>query len=107
MGVKVSSNILYINMDGDIDHHSAALLREESDMFFNREYIKEVIFDFERTKFMDSSGIGLIMGRYRQAKYSDAKVSLINIPDNIDRMLQMSGIYKIVDNIEKLNKKIS
>lgn len=94
-------------MEGDIDHHGASILREESDVVFNREYIKEVIFDFANIKFMDSSGIGLIMGRYRQAKYNDAKVSLINVPDNVDRMLEMSGIYRIIDNVEKKNNKIS
>lgn len=102
MSISVRNNKLYIDMNGEIDHHRAAILREESDRVLNREYVREIIFDFEGIKFMDSSGIGLIMGRYRQAGYNNAKVSLTNVPDNIDRMLQMAGIYGIIKDVDRI-----
>lgn len=102
MGVKLKGNTLLIDMEGDIDHHMAALLREESDEVLNRSYVREVVFDFARTKFMDSSGIGLIMGRYRQAGYNDATVSLVNVSAGIDRMLEMSGLYKIIKDVKRI-----
>ncbi len=89
-------------MSGDIDHHSAAVLREESDKVLEREYIKEIVFDFEGIKFMDSSGIGLIMGRFRQASYNNAKISLTNVPRYIDRMLEMAGIYSIIKDVHRV-----
>lgn len=103
MSVDVRNNKLYIKMCGEIDHHMASILREESDNILNRSYIKEIVFDFEGIKFMDSSGIGLIMGRYRQVGYNNGEVSLINVPRNIDRMLEMSGIYGIIKNVEREN----
>ena len=102
MSVETKNQKLYISMSGDIDHHSAAILREESDKILNREYIKEVVFDFNEIKFMDSSGIGLIMGRYRQASYNNAKVSLTNVPGSIDRMLEMAGIYSIIKDVHRV-----
>lgn len=102
MSVKLKGNTLLIDMEGDIDHHMAALLREESDEVLNRSYVREVVFDFARTKFMDSSGIGLIMGRYRQAGYNDATVSLVNVSVGIDRMLEMSGLYKIIKDVKRI-----
>lgn len=101
MSVEVRNNKLYINMSGEIDHHRAGILREESDEVLNRTYIKEIIFDFTGIRFMDSSGIGLIMGRYRQAGYNNGKVALINVPKNIDRMLEMAGIYGIIKDVER------
>ncbi len=95
MDVYVKNKVLYINMAGDIDHHSAAILREKSDEILNREYIKEIVFDFKDINFMDSSGIGLVMGRYRQAGYNNADVTLINVPESINRMFEMSGINKL------------
>lgn len=104
MSVKLKGNTLLIDMEGDIDHHMAALLREESDEVLNRSYVREVVFDFARTKFMDSSGIGLIMGRYRQAGYNDATVSLVNVSAGIDRMLEMSGLYKIIKDVKRIKE---
>ena len=97
-----SGGTLIIYLDGDIDHHSAAILRDESDRGLNREFIKEIVFNFDGVQFMDSSGIGLIMGRYRQAGYNNAKVSLINVPANVDRMLEMAGIYSIIKDVHRV-----
>ena len=102
MSVDVFEQKLYIRMDGDIDHHSAAILRDESDKVLNRVFIREVVFDFDGIKFMDSSGIGLIMGRYRQAGYNNATVSLINVPSNIDRMLEMAGLYSLIKDVYRV-----
>ena len=58
---------------------------------------KKVIFDFENVKFMDSAGIGLIIGRYKQIKSIGGKMELINVNEKIKKIFEMSGILKIIN----------
>ena len=95
MSVEVRSNKLYINMSGEIDHHRAGILREESDEVLNRTYIKEIIFDFSGIRFMDSSGIGLIMGRYKKIKPMNGEIFVCNLGLSMQRIFKLSGLYKI------------
>ncbi len=61
-------------------------------------HIKHIIFDFRDTKFMDSSGIGLLMGRYRNVIITGGKVVLIKVKPEIDKVMHLSGIYKLMKN---------
>ena len=54
------------------------------------------LFDFSGVEFMDSSGIGVIMGRYKQMSYVGGTVYVYGIGKNVDRIFQMSGLYKLV-----------
>ena len=66
MKYQVQENCLTIFLPEDVDHHNAEEIRREADRLIDREHIRYVIFDFADTGFMDSSGIGVIMGRYRK-----------------------------------------
>ena len=63
---QVIDNCLLIQLPEEIDHHGAGFICECADRYLVREDVRDVVFDFGRTKFMDSSGIGIIMGRYRK-----------------------------------------
>ena len=65
MKYQVQENCLTIFLPREIDHHNAEELRKESDHLIERNHIRYVIFDFKETDFMDSSGNGVIIGRYR------------------------------------------
>ena len=58
--------------------------------------IANIVFDFNNTEFMDSSGIGLLLGRHRMVQYIGGRVSAVNVSDNIFKMMKMSGIDKII-----------
>ncbi len=66
MKYQVQENCLTIFLPGELDHHNAEEIRKESDHLIEHNHIRYVIFDFADTKFCDSSGIGVIMGRYRK-----------------------------------------
>lgn len=88
---------LIIRMPKEIDHHTADEIRSEIDKKIEFDCISNLIFDFEKTDFMDSSGIGLILGRYKMVQYLGGVVSVVNASESIKRMMNMSGIDKFIN----------
>lgn len=88
---------LTIYLDGELDHHSARTLREELDREIEARDLKNCIIDMKKVSFMDSSGLGVILGRYRLITEKGAKLSIRYPNRTIDRILKLSGIYSIVD----------
>lgn len=106
MKFEVINQCLVITADKEIDHHSAETIREKADDLITRNYVKNILFDFEKTEFMDSSGIGMIMGRYRQVKGIDGKVGIINTNKNIDRIVLISGLHRVVHTYDSFENAI-
>ena len=94
MGVNISSNKTTTTaiLEGDIDHHTAKPMREAIDNYVERMHPKMLELDFSKIQFMDSSGIGLIMGRYRLMKQLKGSVKLINVPERIQKVIKLSGL---------------
>ena len=61
---------------------------------------KKIIFDFDSVTFMDSAGIGLIIGRYKFANMIGAKLELSNLTQSVRRIFDMSGILKLIPTVE-------
>lgn len=97
MGVSISckNNIVTARIDGDIDHHTAKDIREKIDSYIVRTSPKLLILDFKEVQFMDTSGIGLIMGRFKYMKSVNGKMKVENIPKRLERMMKLSGIGKL------------
>lgn len=93
---EVVNQCLIIKLNKELDHHSSLMIREKTDKMLDRGNIKNIIFDFEQTSFMDSSGIGVIMGRYKRVLFCEGKVAVTNVCDGINRILNLSGLYKII-----------
>ena len=100
MQYQIKENCLTIFLPAEVDHHNAEEIRREADKVIEEQHIKYVIFDFGRTNFMDSSGVGVIMGRYKLIKPRGGNVTVTNINKTIDRILTISGLYKIVSKTE-------
>lgn len=77
---------------GEIDHHIAPNIRNKIDSDCETFRPKLLVLDFEKVSFMDSSGIGLIMGRYRQISLLGGKLEVVNIPPYLERIVALSGI---------------
>ncbi|MCM1157556.1 MAG: anti-sigma factor antagonist [Bacteroidales bacterium] len=92
---EVSGETLIINLPEELDHHTAGKIREETDYLFTCKKIRDVIFDYQNTHFMDSSGIGLVMGRYREVRYLKGDVYIVGINKKISRILEISGLYRV------------
>lgn len=94
---QVIDNCLMIRLPEEVDHHRAAFICENADRLLCREEVRNVVFDFENTRFMDSSGIGIIMGRYRKISCFGGHVYAIHADRQIRRIFGVSGLGKIVE----------
>lgn len=98
---EVEGSTMVIRLMEDLDHHNAVYIREMADSFLDKYPINRIIFDFSGVEFMDSSGIGVIMGRYKQMTYVGGAVYVCGISKNVDRIFRMSGLYKLVKQLNK------
>ena len=98
---EVDGQTMVIHLGEDLDHHNAVYIREMADGFLEKYPIERIIFDFSGVEFMDSSGIGVIMGRYKQMSYVGGTVYVYGIGKNVDRIFQMSGLYKLVKQLNQ------
>lgn len=94
---QVIDNCLMVKLPEEVDHYRAGYICENADKLIIREDVQNVVFDFEDTRFMDSSGIGIIMGRYRKISCFGGKVYVIHVDRQIHRILSMSGLTKVVE----------
>lgn len=96
--IKVKGSVLIIKLAGEIDHHSSGDLRDKIDKAYERFACKQIIFDFTQVTFMDSSGIGMVIGRYKNAEKQGGAVYITGMNDEIKRIYNISGLSKIVKN---------
>ena len=94
---KVIDNYLMIRLPDEIDHHKSVDISSKADRYILSGKVGNVVFDFERTTFMDSSGIGIILGRYKKVSCFGGKVYAVNTDNRIRKILLMSGLENIVE----------
>ncbi|MBQ7793799.1 MAG: anti-sigma F factor antagonist [Clostridia bacterium] len=105
---KAEKNTLVITADGELDHHTAAKIRKEADNAFSGD-TRNIIFDFSKLTFMDSSGLGMIMGRYKKIQKKGGSLVIVSPKPQVKRILEMSGIMsiaKIEPNIKQALKRM-
>ncbi|HJA99822.1 MAG TPA: anti-sigma factor antagonist [Candidatus Mediterraneibacter merdavium] len=101
MKYQVQENCLTIYLPREVDHHNAEEIKREADAVIDRNHIKYVIFDFQKTDFMDSSGIGVIMGRYKTICLIGGEVWAVHASERIKKILTLSGVTKIMQIYEE------
>lgn len=89
------SGVLTAKISGEIDHHSALWLRMDIDTAIVEKHPKILALDFKEVSFMDSSGIGLVMGRYKLMKEQGGETLLTNLPEGIEKVMLLAGINKL------------
>lgn len=97
---KKEDKQLIFKINEDIDECYAQKIRRKLDNEIERYIPKEVIFDFGDVSFMDSAGIGLLIGRYKLANMLGGKVQIANINKPVRKIFEMSGIFRIIPEIE-------
>lgn len=105
MQVKISSrgSNTIVSLIGELDHHSAQMVRIKIDAEIIKTSTKVVLIDFSKVSFMDSSGIGVVVGRYKSLKELNGDLVLVNLSPQIRRIFEMSGILrqiKVFDSID-------
>ena len=87
---------LTVYLSGEIDHHTAAYLRSETDEKINKLKPREIVLNFGEITFMDSSGIGFVMGRFKLAEEIGATITVEDLTPQIYKVMKLSGLEKIV-----------
>lgn len=97
---SVRKRTLLIRFHSDIDHHNAVQIRTKADRLIERGDLRNIVFDFGEVHFMDSSGIGMIMGRYKQVIFHGGKIAACRVSGEVDRILKISGLYRVMDKFD-------
>ena len=92
--------LLVFKISEEIDECSVKEIRRKADYEIERFMPKEVIFDFDCVTFMDSAGIGMVIGRYKEANMFGGKMLLANLTDSVRKIFAMSGVLKIIPEID-------
>lgn len=95
LNTDYKNDVLTVYLNGEIDHNRAADIRTTIDGRINTLRPKKLELDFSKVSFMDSSGIGLIMGRYRAVGLIGGELKIKNIPDNLSRIIELSGVTSL------------
>lgn len=90
--IRNEENTMTVMLCGELDHHNCAALRKSIDAAAESERPKVLKLDFSQVKFMDSSAIGLVMGRFRQMSFLGGTLQVVNIPQPLQRMFALSGL---------------
>lgn len=88
--------LLNLEINEEIDHHISQNLRRTIDYEIQRRNPKRIILDFNNVYFMDSAGIGMVIGRYKTASMIGAKLEMKNVRKNVKRIFEMTGVLKII-----------
>ena len=103
---EAKGQTLIIHMPKELDHHNCRNLRYETDLLMAENYISKLIFDFSRTTFMDSSGIGILLNRYKQIKAGGGVVSFYGASAQIQRILRLGGVMNLMPQFESKEEAI-
>ena len=93
----LKDSMLVAELCGEIDHHVCDKIREDIDKELELYEVKHLVFDFKGVTFMDSSGIGIIVGRYKKISCFGGKVYAVHTGSRIRRMLLLAGVENIVE----------
>ncbi|MBS8264762.1 anti-sigma F factor antagonist [Mesobacillus boroniphilus] len=94
--MEVKHDVLLIRVSGELDHHTAEQLREQATKALENGEVRHIVLNLEQLTFMDSSGLGVILGRYKQIKQLHGEMVVCAISPPIKRLFDMSGLFKII-----------
>ncbi|RPF55714.1 anti-sigma F factor antagonist [Aquisalibacillus elongatus] len=89
-------DVLLVRLVGELDHHEAERLKDEWKGQLNDSNIKHVVVNLEKLSFMDSSGLGVFLGRYKEVKQQNGEMVVCSYNQAIKRLFELSGLFKLV-----------
>ncbi len=104
ISVIIRSKTLIASLSGELDHHSAKEVKSMIEELIKNRGVKNLIFDFSNLSFMDSSGIGVVIGRYKLIRSIGGQVAIVSNSRNVNRLLMMSGINKLIKTFASLDE---
>ena len=101
---RKKNKTIIIQISGEIDHHTASVLRHQTESALLELGGRNIIYDFQEVTFMDSSGIGMLIGRYKQLESIGGRIAVIHINETIEEMFHLSGLKNIIPVFETVEK---
>lgn len=92
---ETEDKLLLLEITEEIDHHVVEQIRRKADYEITRYMPRKVVFDFSHVTFMDSAGIGMVLGRYKMMKMLGGSLEMVNVSPMLKKIFEMSGITKI------------
>ncbi|WP_026570064.1 MULTISPECIES: anti-sigma F factor antagonist [Sediminibacillus] len=89
-------NVLLVRLSGELDHHASDRLKKEWQQAIRENNAKHVILNLEDLSFMDSSGLGVFLGRYKEVMQLGGEMVVCSISPAVKRLFDMSGLFKII-----------
>lgn len=99
LAYRLSRNDLIVSLAGDLDQRVADGIRAELDSLIREYRPRRLVFELEELDFMDSSGIGMVIGRYKVMKRAGGSVAVKNARGSVEKVFALSGLYQIVDKL--------
>ncbi len=96
---KVYNNTMYVLLCGELDEHSATHTKIELDEAFRGGNFNQIIIDLSELEFMDSTGIGVLIGRYKKMKDRHIPIYICNPSSHAEKIFKMTGLYEIMPKI--------
>ena len=103
---KKNDKSLIIHLIGELDHHSAEEVRVKIDDRIERDNIRKVILDFSGVTFMDRSGIGVVVGRYKKVLSVGGNICVANVNSSVNRVFELSGLFKIIKKFNTVDEAV-
>lgn len=96
---RVVKDVLYVLLCGELDEHSATYTRITLDQIFDAPNFKKIVIDLSELQFMDSTGIGVLIGRYKKMKEKDIPIFITNPSAHAEKIFKMTGLYDLMPKI--------
>ncbi len=96
---RIYNKILYVMLSGELDEHTAKFTTLSLDTLFDREDYTQVIIDLSEMTFMDSTGIGVLIGRYKRLKQRNIAIFITNPSYHAEKIFKLTGLYEIMPKI--------
>lgn len=97
--VNFDNQTMIVRLVGELDEHSAEFVRRKLDTLFAENSFSQVVLDLSRMSFMDSTGIGVVIGRYKLLRKTNKKLYIQNPSPTVDKIFKMSGLYEIIQKV--------
>ena len=96
---RIHNGTLYIMLEGELDEHVSIYTRTTLDKLFEKINFAQVIIDLSGLSFMDSTGIGVLIGRYKKLKSKNVPIYICNPNNHIEKIFKIAGLYEIMPKI--------
>jgi len=98
--MQLKHKILVVSLNGELDISSSDELRYKIDRALDEKPVKHLVLDLSRVSFIDSSGLGVILGRYKRVDRNGGKIVIVGLQPQVRRVMQLSGLLKLMEEVD-------